>query len=318
MATKGLQIDLDKLNDLFFDDEIEWRAGMTGMSGDTPWVTVLAYLDARAVMNRLDEACGKFNWHDSYSTGAAGGVMCHLSIKGEDGVWITKCDAAENTSIEPIKGGVSDAFKRAFVKWSKGARQLYRIKNKYGVICNKHDNGAKYFKGGDGRRYHFLPPVIKEEGIVHYRGDAPEPESEQSIDNIIDKANDQAETPTDKPKSTNTGDKLSAKQVGLIYVKFKTNYGITDDGIIHQIASEFLHDEYTSLNDIPWRTGKILIDTLMRAFTPEHDNYIMLEAAVEKMTGTESNIPDKPEITKEQESLFDSSLNNHDDEDVPF
>lgn len=33
-------------------------------------------------------------------------------------------DGAENTDIEPVKGGLSDAYKRAAVKWGIG-RYLY-------------------------------------------------------------------------------------------------------------------------------------------------------------------------------------------------
>ena len=54
-----------------------------------------------------------------------GRVTCRLSIKiGEE--WITKSDAAGETNVEGEKGGVSDAFKRAAVKFGVG-RDLYRL-----------------------------------------------------------------------------------------------------------------------------------------------------------------------------------------------
>ena len=49
--------------------------------------------------------------------------MCTLSVKTEDG-WISKEDGADDTAIESTKGGISDALKRAAVKWGMG-RDLY-------------------------------------------------------------------------------------------------------------------------------------------------------------------------------------------------
>ncbi|MCR4719337.1 MAG: hypothetical protein K5768_06885, partial [Firmicutes bacterium] len=38
----------------------------------------------------------------------------------------SKSDAAENSNFEPVKGGISDSFKRAAVKWNIG-RYLYKL-----------------------------------------------------------------------------------------------------------------------------------------------------------------------------------------------
>lgn len=111
--------DLAKPIDL---NDIELRVGSTkddkGMA--------LAYVTARAVMDRLDEVCGPENWSDSYSPAPNGGVLCTLSIKIGD-EWVSKADAADNTDFEPVKGGMSSAFKRAGVKWGIG-RYLYGLK----------------------------------------------------------------------------------------------------------------------------------------------------------------------------------------------
>jgi hypothetical protein len=39
-------------------------------------------------------------------------------------MWISRCDGADDTNIEGAKGGLSDAFKRAAVKFGIG-RYLY-------------------------------------------------------------------------------------------------------------------------------------------------------------------------------------------------
>lgn len=89
-----------------------------------------AYVTNRAVMERLDRVCGPENWRNEFRPGPGGGVVCGLSIRvvREDGTseWITKWDGAENTDIEAIKGGLSNAMRRAAVQWSIG-RYLYDV-----------------------------------------------------------------------------------------------------------------------------------------------------------------------------------------------
>ena len=85
--------------------------------------TPLAYVDARYVMDTLDEAVGPDNWQRTHVMGAEGKVICCIAIR-IDGVWIEKCDGAGETDIEPEKGSFSDSFKRAAVSWGI-ARDLY-------------------------------------------------------------------------------------------------------------------------------------------------------------------------------------------------
>lgn len=121
-----------KLARPFAPDEIEWRAGATNR--DKTKALALAYITSRAVMDRLDEVCGPEQWQDSYAPGPNGGVICGLSIHTETG-WITKWDGADNSAIEGVKGGLSDAFKRAAVKWGIG-RYLYRLPASW-VACEQ-------------------------------------------------------------------------------------------------------------------------------------------------------------------------------------
>lgn len=84
----------------------------------------LAYIDARQVMDLLDEVLGEANWQDHYRE-VAGKIYCDLSLRIE-GEWITKSDCGSETAYESEKGQASDAFKRAAVKWGVG-RFLYRL-----------------------------------------------------------------------------------------------------------------------------------------------------------------------------------------------
>ncbi len=88
----------------------------------------VVYIDARDVMDRLDEVLGAFGWKDEYRPQADGSVICLLSIREAGGEWITKQDIGKaGGDIEKAKSGFSDAFKRAAVKFGIG-RYIYRIK----------------------------------------------------------------------------------------------------------------------------------------------------------------------------------------------
>jgi hypothetical protein len=89
----------------------------------------MAYIDARHVMDRLDDVLGVENWTDAYEIVPDGSVVCRLSLK-VGGEWITKTDVG-SPSEQPdggdrLKAAFSDALKRAAVKFGIG-RYLYRL-----------------------------------------------------------------------------------------------------------------------------------------------------------------------------------------------
>jgi len=112
----------DKLSEPFPPDAISWRVGST--SQDKSKGLALAYLDARDVMDRLDLVCGPAGWQCRYSH-ANGKTVCDIGIKAGD-EWIWKADGAGDTDVEAEKGALSDAFKRAAVRWGIG-RYLYGL-----------------------------------------------------------------------------------------------------------------------------------------------------------------------------------------------
>ncbi len=92
-----------------------------------------AYLDARAVMQRLDSVFGVGGWKDRYELVAGGSVVCTLSVK-VDGEWVEKSDVG-SPSEQPddgdkMKAGFSDALKRAAIKLGIG-RYLYRLPSQW-------------------------------------------------------------------------------------------------------------------------------------------------------------------------------------------
>ena len=119
---------IEELAKPFPAEDIEWRVGSTNRDKDKG--IALAYITARAAMNRLDEVLGPENWTDSYSPipgpgGDTKGYVCTISIRLGD-EWISKQDGADESNMESIKGGLSDAFKRSAVKWGVG-RYLYNL-----------------------------------------------------------------------------------------------------------------------------------------------------------------------------------------------
>ena len=68
----------EKLKAKFDENEIEFRVGAT--NSDKTMGLALAYVQARAIQNRLDEVLGFDNWKTSYRE-VNGGYICSLAIK---------------------------------------------------------------------------------------------------------------------------------------------------------------------------------------------------------------------------------------------
>lgn len=126
--------DFDALAAPFPPDAVSWRVGTSNKkkrqkeTGDnyakaTKGIA-LAYLDARDVMGRLDDVCGPGGWQNRYSH-TAGKTVCDIGVKVGD-EWVWKADGAGDSDIEAEKGALSDAFKRAAVRWGIG-RYLYAV-----------------------------------------------------------------------------------------------------------------------------------------------------------------------------------------------
>ncbi|MFG1429367.1 Rad52/Rad22 family DNA repair protein [Roseixanthobacter glucoisosaccharinicivorans] len=106
----------------FAPDRVSWRCGSTNKEKTKGMA--LAYIDARDVMERLDEVLTPAGWQKSFPH-ADGKTVCSIGIKVGD-EWIWKSDGAGDTDVEAEKGALSDAFKRAAVNWGIG-RYLYDL-----------------------------------------------------------------------------------------------------------------------------------------------------------------------------------------------
>ena len=114
-----------RLAEPFAADEVKWKP--QSVKGNR--ALALAYIDARAIQDRLDDVMGVDNWQDHYQLLPDGSVICELRLR-INGEWITKVDVG-SPSEQPdggdrLKAAFSDALKRSAVKYGIG-RYLYRL-----------------------------------------------------------------------------------------------------------------------------------------------------------------------------------------------
>ena len=112
----------EQLASPFDPSEVDWRMGST--TKDKKRSMALAYIDARTVMDRLDVVCGPAGWQNRYVMEGTK-TVCEIGILCGD-TWVWKADGAGDSDIEAEKGALSDAFKRAAVRWGIG-RYLYTL-----------------------------------------------------------------------------------------------------------------------------------------------------------------------------------------------
>lgn len=161
------------LNAPFDPKAVHWRVG--SMTKDKKRGMALAYIDARDVMQRLDEVCGPPNWQTRHDPGE-GRVICHLGIRaaeaGDFGDWVWKSDGAGDSDIEGAKGAISDALKRAAVSWGVG-RYLYRCESPWVEL----DQYKRMVPGQEGKMLAALQKVHK---YVPPQGEPAQPASAHS------------------------------------------------------------------------------------------------------------------------------------------
>lgn len=128
----------------------KWRVQSFSKSSQT--ASCVAYVDARDVMDILDQVVGTENWQSDFKE-IKGNLYAGVGIRLNDSIeWVWKWDCGTESNTEKEKGEASDAFKRAAVKWGVG-RFLYDIPIQYVKSNEKKtdknypfvvdDNGAK-------------------------------------------------------------------------------------------------------------------------------------------------------------------------------
>jgi hypothetical protein len=126
----------DHLAAPFAPSFVSWRVGPTNekrRKDDEPLKgQALAYVDARTVMDRFDSIVGPDNWQCNYTPGVGTSIVCNIGVR-IGGEWLWKADGAGPSDMEADKGALSDAFKRAAVRWGV-ARYLYDLRAPWVVL----------------------------------------------------------------------------------------------------------------------------------------------------------------------------------------
>lgn len=166
---------LTKLAAVFPANALEWRVQQADKTRDGArlWARLAVYVDARAVMARLDEACGPGNWQVRYRETAKGlmaGIGIRVATGPVNGVdrarWVWKWDGAgyikANDGLsesDAAKGTHSQALKRCATVWGIG-RYLYDVGATYAVIREEGEHRAK---AKDGTWFNWDPPKLPAE-----------------------------------------------------------------------------------------------------------------------------------------------------------
>ena len=120
-------------------NEIEVRVGT--LKKDGSGASYLLYKDSRCDMKILDEVFGAFGWQREHKE-LKGVIYCGVSIKSEQGEWVTKWDAGAESNVEKEKGESSDSFKRACTNWGIG-RELYTSPKIWVNFANDDERNAR-------------------------------------------------------------------------------------------------------------------------------------------------------------------------------
>ena len=141
--------------------EIPYKWRVQSYSKFKAEATCVAYIDARNVMDILDDIVGPENWQDDYKV-IDGNLLAGIGILTEKG-WIWKWDTGTESNIEKEKGQMSDAFKRAGVKWGIG-RFLYSLKIQRVPASEKKTNKNYPHPAENGKRIWDLTEYINNSG----------------------------------------------------------------------------------------------------------------------------------------------------------
>lgn len=138
MTKEMVENEIEKeLQKPFSVNELEWVVSSTWANGSKG--IIAPYMSARAVMKRLDKVFGINGWSVSYRVIGDVGVICSLKVKvGEE--WVVKEDGSGFTKVEPLKGGISGAIKRAASCLGIG-RYLYELSTVFVDLDDKKFKG---------------------------------------------------------------------------------------------------------------------------------------------------------------------------------
>ena len=150
---------INKLRAPFPEDRIEWRIQSCGEKQDgSVWARVLAYIDNRSAMERLDEVFG-LDWshrEEFHNIGNAAVCVVTITTAGRSVTGSCEVELNKGDDIDPFKSAASGAMKRAVVNLGIG-RYLYDLPEAWAIIG---DRGKHQGKTKQGTRFRWDPPSL--------------------------------------------------------------------------------------------------------------------------------------------------------------
>lgn len=161
-------MDLIKMQEPLNVNQIDFRIQSIN---NGKYATILAYKDARADMQRLDESLGVLNWKREHTRDNKNCIVSIWDDKKKQ--WISKEDTGTESQAEAQKGLASDSFKRACFNLGIG-RELYdypliqiklnddevmetgKTRPKYKASYNLNLNKWKWFTQFNGNKIEYL------------------------------------------------------------------------------------------------------------------------------------------------------------------
>lgn len=206
-------------------DEIDVRIGQEKKENNVPVAaSFLLYKDARCDMRILDELFTPFGWQREHKE-LKGTIYCGVSVKNDNGEWVTKWDAGSESNIEKEKGEASDSFKRACFNWGIGI-ELYTapfiwIKYQQGENGRNISLRVKELEISDNKQITKLT-IVDKKGNVRYQWQqqsAQQPAQQPQPATAPRKSPVRYSDVLDAVRAANTVDELSAiwkQNAGLI------------------------------------------------------------------------------------------------------
>ena len=158
--TKTLSDVMKGLNKKTPPDEKRYRIGRV-LNDESGNASVLTYIDARYVMDTLDEICGADKWSNEFIE-IKGNLFCKITIKigGES---VSKMDVGVPSNFDSEKGEASDSFKRCAVHFGIG-RDLYNAETIY-AECVRTKSGQWVLPKGFSEDVKFAPTIDEIEKV---------------------------------------------------------------------------------------------------------------------------------------------------------
>ena len=213
---------LDRLNTTI---PFHWREANRAKNGKS--AQCLAYLDARDVMDLLDNTCGKAGWKSEFfvlQDRLYGMISIEVEHKHQGSIWVSKSDVGTESNTEREKGNASDAFKRAAVHWGIG-RFLYRMDRVWVNVNDSKqlvdDSGKRIWDLSDHcnrvlakkypKKYSYIKGIFKIEGLPSinmFKDGEPTTEDDVIADAAQEVSEEKVETPAPPPAPAVDGDAI--------------------------------------------------------------------------------------------------------------